>query len=130
MQVTTKGGSSRKETNGAQGLPKKFPCDKCEKSFAWKGDLNRHMQYHTGKFNHYCDTCRQGFAHFGHYRDHMDRHEAVRYMCTICSKSFALKRVYQSHLSVHVGEYKFKCGVCGEGFNVKSLYQKHIQCHL
>ena len=100
---------------------KKLQCKTCGKQFSRK-DNGKHMQYHTGKFSHYCDACRQGFTNVGHYREHMDRHEGVRFMCGICSKSFARKRVYQSHLAIHTGEYKFKCDVCGQELNIKSLY--------
>ena len=112
-------------TNGKE----KFSCMICGKLFTTKSSLATHMQYHTGRFNHYCDMCRKGFASSSHYKDHMDKQQGIRY-CEICTKSFTRRRDYQYHMSVHTGNYKFKCESCGEGFNVKPQYQKHLAKHV
>ena len=59
----------------------------------------------------------------------MNKHEGISFRCEICLKSFSRKRVYQSHLSVHTGEYKMRCEHCGKGFNLKSQFEKHMVKH-
>ena len=60
----------------------------------------------------------------------MDKHQGIKHHCEICKKSFTRKRVYESHMSAHAGQNKFKCETCGVGFNKKLRFEKHVRKHV
>ena len=65
---------------------KDFQCDRCEKKFAQKSDLKRHVLTHTKLKAHGCD---------------------------ICYKKFSLKHNLDIHFrTVHLGEKPFGCKEC------------------
>ena len=114
----------------SQNQKENFSCSKCNKQFVNKGTLNKHMQYHTGKFSAYCDTCRRGFPNVGHFKEHMRSHQGLKYHCEYCSKPFTSTKRLRYHTSVHTGEYRFTCQKCGQGFNEKNVLEKHMNSHL
>ncbi|KAJ9586741.1 hypothetical protein L9F63_019679 [Diploptera punctata] len=56
---------------------KPYLCTVCNKSFAWKDSLNRHIRTHS--------------------------HEKP-YICAICNKSFSRKESVERHLRIHISE--------------------------
>ena len=109
---------------------KKFQCTTCHKSFTTRSNLRQHTQLHTKEFSYYCEPCNKGFNNCSYFKDHVRSHEGLTYKCAHCSKTFASKKNYSYHLSVHTGEYRFTCRGCNEGFNNKAKYERHkINCH-
>ncbi|KFM80436.1 Zinc finger protein PLAGL1, partial [Stegodyphus mimosarum] len=49
---------------------RKFPCDRCDRSFFTKKDVKRHLVVHTGKRDFVCQFCPQRFGR----KDHLVRH--------------------------------------------------------
>ena len=108
---------------------KSMSCSQCNKEFSSRGNLNQHMQLHTGQFRHHCLICRKGFNATSHYKIHMRSHEGVKYHCDYCAKPFVNKQRYRYHLSVHTGQYRFKCNMCEKGFNDRRKYENHVSSH-
>ncbi len=104
-------------------------CPLCDKDFARKHHLKRHMEIHTGIFSFYCKLCRRGFSHGHQYNDHMRAHEGLKYECNICGKSFTTKSSFENHQSVHTGRFRFVCETCNKGFNLKRVFKKHQETH-
>ena len=78
-------------------------CAICNKHFAEKRNLKRHIRVHT---------------------------EEHKYMCEVCNKSFVVKNNWKSHLSSHAGGPPYMCNICNKSFAVKDLLEKHIIIHV
>ena len=79
-----------------------FTCDSCEKCFAKKSKLDRHINgVHKGIKNHRCLVCDHKFFQYSNLKQHMLRvHEKLKnYICDLCDKSFfhspSLRRHYK-----------------------------------
>ena len=107
----------------------RLSCSQCSKEFSSRGNLNQHMQLHSGQFRHHCLICRKGFNATSHYKQHMRSHEGVKFHCDYCAKPFVSKQNYQYHLSIHTGQYRFRCSMCDKGFNDRREFHKHIKSH-
>ena len=123
--IPTENGQIRK----ASSVRGKHACSTCDKTYDHKASLTRHMQVHTGRYNFYCEQCKLGISDRRDYKLHMDKHAGVQYKCEVCSKSFALIRSRDNHMSVHTGVYRFMCIVCTKGYNSKTEYEKHLKIH-
>ena len=108
---------------------KMWQCDRCEKEFSKKYNLDRHLVLHTGNFRWYCEMCRKGFSQKDLYSSHMRSHEGLKYRCEYCGKSFTLQITLKYHLSEHTGNYRLKCEHRSEGFNLLRQYDKHMLKH-
>uniref|UniRef100_A0A8D8ZT02 Zinc finger protein 1 homolog n=1 Tax=Cacopsylla melanoneura TaxID=428564 RepID=A0A8D8ZT02_9HEMI len=122
--------SRGKPVNGAAGGGpiKKFPCDKCPKSFTLKQNLTYHVNsIHLG-VRIQCDLCAKSFAHKPNLIAHMaSAHNGVRFKCDHCVKSFNQKPNLISHIkSVHEG-IKYKCEECTKTFAQKQNLLSHVQ---
>lgn len=120
---------SKNSFSVSNDMKEPLQCSKCNKVFAGRASLKKHMEFHTGQFTAYCDMCKKGFNNKGHYRDHMRKHEGLKYNCEFCSKAFASKQRLLGHLSVHTGVYRFTCDICNKGFNDKPVFEKHLKLH-
>ena len=79
-----------------------YDCDQCDKSFAQKGDLKRHVEIvHMNMKNFKCDECDQSFGQKAHLESHIS--------------------------TVHRNEKNFKCDTCGKSFGLKQNLNKHIR---
>ena len=55
------------------GGSKKFSCNKCDKLFHVKQQLERHERVHTGEKPYSCTVCLKGFARSHHLNKHMKK---------------------------------------------------------
>lgn len=91
---------------------KTLKCNKCEKLFATKKLLNRHMITHGPK-NYACSKCEKTFPQMSQLRSHQDTHLVVKkFKCDRCPKTFSIKRVLETHLLQHSELKPFKCTEC------------------
>ncbi|KAJ8336745.1 hypothetical protein SKAU_G00379650 [Synaphobranchus kaupii] len=109
----TKGGSQNGAGGGAaQGVAsrgstrargrKEFCCSLCDRKFATKLSMRRHMGIHKGEKPHQCPHC--------HY-------------------STRLKASLVQHLRVHTGEKPFKCSQCPYASIDGSSLRRHARTH-
>ncbi len=72
---------------------KPYTCDQCGKSFAQKGNFNKHMKIHTGEKLHTCDQCGKSFTKSSVFKVHLRIHSRKRqYDCDQCGKHFFYDR--------------------------------------
>ena len=128
MQDSTASPFRRIQKTGEEDK-KSFVCEKCNKQFFRKSNLNEHMQLHTGHFRYHCHICRKGFTASTNYKTHMRSHDGRKYHCEYCSKTCTNEISLRYHLSVHTGQYRLNCTVCGQGFNEGKLYESHLESH-
>ena len=49
-------------------------CDVCDKGYATKQGLKRHMETHTETQKHTCEICSAKFSYYHMHREHMHHH--------------------------------------------------------
>lgn len=90
-------------------------CDICEKTFARKDYLEKHMHIHTKEKPFKCEICLRKFSAKSHLNRHLKKHPKIkRYQCAVCKLRFKGKGKLESHMTVsHVNRKLYKCGFCG-----------------
>ncbi len=56
-------------------------------------------------------------------------HDAVKYCCRICNKTFETWQGYTDHRKRHQGQFPFQCKICEQGFMSKVHYGTHMNKH-
>ncbi|XP_075978736.1 uncharacterized protein LOC142978256 isoform X2 [Anticarsia gemmatalis] len=116
-----------------------FVCDYCEKTFARKHSLVRHIYLHLGRKPHVCPVCPKKFRILKNMKNHIDRDHCVdavdenakTFACEICNKQFLTEENLKLHLTSHVkGENVFKCIYCDKKFAYQLLLVQHEKKHL
>lgn len=51
-----------------------FECTFCDRKYAYKGDLNKHLQIHVGNNIYTCEQCGMGFSKYLDHRNHTFEH--------------------------------------------------------
>ncbi|KAK5646832.1 hypothetical protein RI129_005296 [Pyrocoelia pectoralis] len=102
-----------------------FVCDVCLKVFAKLKYLIQHLKKHTGRFT--CGHCLKIFCR----KENLDVHKCPKnnqqestHECTICSKSFALKRYLRRHTDI-VHNRLYACEKCNKINNSIKDYNQH-----
>lgn len=84
---------------------KKFTCDICQRSFAYKHVLQNHKRTHTGEKPFICKVCQKKFTRGHHLTTHLRLHTGERpYECPHCYKNFVQVANLRRHIRVHTGE--------------------------
>ena len=111
------------------GMGKRLKCDQCDKDFATKRNLTRHIQsIHEAKEKFSCQSCQQKYTTKDGLKKHILRiHQAKTIPCDECKKMFRTRELLNKHKqSVHVLKY-FKCCQCNTRFKNKGDMKKHVR---
>ena len=109
---------------------KPFACPHCEKKFATKSSLVKHIHTHTGEYCFTCPHCPRRFIWKEGLVAHVRTHTGERpYACTYCSSTFAHLPVFKRHVRTHTGEKPYQCPHCPRGFAAKFSLDTHIRTH-
>ena len=76
-----------------------WSCDACERQFATKWNLERHMKVHSG-----VKEC----------------------ICPVCNKSLSRREYLKVHMLSHANQRDFICPDCGKRFNRKDALKGHL----
>ena len=47
-------------------------------------------------------------------KKHLETHEAHKFVCELCNKSFRRRGSYEAHMNVHSGDLNYKCDDCNK----------------
>lgn len=121
----------------------KFVCDKCDKNFMYKSELNKHLTSCSGPMLHriklkkgdfmerdpkICSVCHNTFKSQGGLTKHMQsKHSSVIHKCEICKKEFSSFSKFNIHCFEHEQKkhYQFVCLECNKRFVTERGLLKH-----
>ncbi|XP_055694741.1 zinc finger protein 568-like [Lutzomyia longipalpis] len=107
-----------------------FECGVCKKRFKTRPQLQYHAMCHSQEKRYGCDVCGQRFFYSGTLKHHYKRHTGHRpYKCTHCGKSFLQESILREHVRIHTGERPYKCGHCEMAFKTATQCRMHTQRH-
>ena len=115
---------------------KNFICNICDRQYANRANLNRHLKKHNDKFTFECKKCTQYFSTQDALNEHQKtRHGSKTHLCTSCGKAYGKR----AHLTVHQrrfhqSEYlepNLICPFenCTKTFQQKERYEDHLNVH-
>ena len=83
---------------------------------------------HTGGY--VCSVCHKTFARRKVLRRHQRFHSGEKpYSCPACSKSFALRKSLRRHTRFHTGERPHVCTRCDKSFRLRENLKAHLRFH-
>lgn len=104
-------------------------CNKCNKSFTFKGKLMDHKKFAHG-INYACEICHKRFNHKDNIRIHMATHETEeKYVCYICGYSTKRKQCLEVHIMRHEDKWVCHCSICNRGFFSYATLAQHMNSH-
>ena len=107
-----------------------YVCDTCDRAFANKDLLLKHMSCHVELKPHECLECGKKFTKANLLREHRKRHfEEGNFQCNFCQKKFFTPNKLREHIRIHTGEAPLKCNICGKGFKRHSNLSEHKKIH-
>ncbi|GJQ81019.1 hypothetical protein Trydic_g23447 [Trypoxylus dichotomus] len=113
-----------------ENLP--FKCKQCDRRFANKDLLRKHVNTHGLVARFPCDECGKMFKYRRHVEFHKASHKTERpYECDICNKTFKLLKALRRHQITHTeGKAKYVCEICDRAFaEIRSL-NNHKGIHI
>ena len=89
---------------------KRHQCEYCQKYFAHKSDLRKHIRSHTNDKPYQCEYCQRCFARKGtlsqHILIHISHSEEKAHQCEYCQKTFRWKSHLTEHTRCNTGRVK------------------------
>ncbi|KAM5135200.1 zinc finger protein PLAGL2 [Mantella aurantiaca] len=113
---------------------KRFTCPQllCDKTFASKYKLCRHMATHSMQKSHQCFHCGKMFHRKDHLKNHLQTHNPnrVALQCPECSKNYSTKYGHRRHLALHaIARGDLSCTICLQVFRDRQSVLEHLKSH-
>ena len=106
-----------------------YVCDKCGQSFPFESRLKQHKITHQTVATHSCmvKNCSRSFKNTGDLNRHVNQHTGIWYKCDFCTYQNKDKQNTESHQCIHVsGNEKYSCIHCSKKFKFNTQYRHHI----
>nr|XP_053654277.1 uncharacterized protein LOC128703594 isoform X2 [Cherax quadricarinatus] len=118
------------EAHRVTHCPINQPCPQCGKIFKTQRTMRRHLRTHQNKI-YTCDFCGKEFRHEESLRVHKSIHKegGSGNVCKVCEKDCKTPYYLQLHMSTKHEAAKFVCLQCNRSFKWKQSYRKHKAVH-
>ena len=115
----------REHDETMKGSIERFPCQKCNKTFQWRYQRERHFAItHRGMKKHICKICDK---RTNNLNEHMAIHDRrIRFVCEICDEGFIHRASYKRHVVRHKGNQRFSCPICKKTYDTPDYVRSHI----
>lgn len=102
-------------------------CTICHQRFTTKSDLRDHVNRHNNIRPNKCEFCPAAFVTLSSLHTHIEQlHiKSKKHVCSICSKSFAVKGNLTAHMFIHLDYRPHPCPSCDQGFYRKKKMLEH-----
>lgn len=109
----------------------RYPCDLCDKTFAFKKGMVRHRNLHTKEKVFKCYGCDMVCYDSSSLKKHINNvhTKEKKYQCVECFKSYTDPSTLRQHMKLHTGEKNYKCDICSKAFVSRSHLKKHATTH-
>ena len=104
-------------------------CEKCNKGFATKESLRKHLYTHTTSNSYECLLCKISFTFPSELDAHMIKHDSIpNHSCNIvgCKRSYFRKAELTAHIKTHDGKLR-KC--THKECNFEAIDQRYLTPH-
>ncbi|XP_065664939.1 zinc finger protein 808 isoform X3 [Hydra vulgaris] len=108
-----------------------FRCDICEKTFAQKANLHKHLLIHSGSKPFQCYVCGKAFRQRSSLQKHYTIHTngSSSFMCQTCNRMFGSRTNLQRHMLVHVTS-NTECYICYQKCTTSDNLERHFSEHI
>lgn len=107
-------------------------CDRCNRPFAQRQKIIRHIAIHTGNRPFVCHICGHTCSEEAVLKQHQRTHTGEKpFSCSICQKTFSASTALSVHMRTHTGFKPLVCKYpgCGKRFSESSNLTKHMKTH-
>ncbi len=113
-----------------QRKPVQIKCKLCLSTFSSKRNLRQHMEKHNDmKYN--CTLCDYETCQERYLTAHFNRkHSESHFKCAICYKEYSQKSALKNHMMMHNNDKPFKCNLCDYASHLKQHLRKHSVVHM
>jgi len=107
----------------------KLICEKCNKEFAHKSSLTKHMKFiHSSGVKSKCDLCSYETANSHDLKIHRQRmHEGVEWPCDQCEYRSRSKSHLKHHIKTKHEGFRLQCDQCDNQYTDHSSLRSHRQ---
>ena len=105
-----------------------YVCDQCRQCFPFESGLKQHKITHHKTATLHCmvKDCNRSFKNTGDLNHHVNQHTGIWYNCDFCTYKNKDKRNTESHQCIHVaGSEKYSCIHCGQKFKFNTQCRHH-----
>ena len=107
---------------------KKHKCQKCDKSYKEKGNLNQHFKVAHDGMRFECNICKKPFSAKHSMEVHKnDKHfdKGKKYPCNLCDRIFNDPGSRLRHVKVTHEDIRLKCEFCNKTMSDKGTQGTH-----
>ena len=115
---------SRHMYSHKEDLP--YPCDDCEKHFAFSGQLKQHRFKHRTVAAFPCTQCEKRFMREGELVKHIKVHENIDRKCDNCDYVTKDPRNLKQHAKIHTDDFPYSCALCLKPFRFWMQRKRHV----
>ena len=109
-------------------VPRTNICTICDKAFPFKSGLRQHILVHKKQRRHRCfaGKCNKTYKWASDLNRHVKTHVDKRHQCPDCNYSTREERLFKRHLKKHINVFKYNCRYCTFKTKWPTPFKRHV----
>ncbi|XP_054744160.1 zinc finger protein Xfin-like isoform X1 [Anastrepha obliqua] len=107
----------------------RYHCNRCDKDFAWKKDIERHVKSHFGIFPYECIKCNQRFQRKDKFAEHLKSHTSREAGTKRPRSTLRAEWNFAERLYTDLHFRSIECKLCTEAIPNIGALRQHLQTH-